>query len=215
MQREHISRIVPLTSTSPVFVAILAFMFLGESLTWSQLLGIMFVVSGAMLISLKANTNGDARFDARSALMLLSSSVFIAIGSVTNKYALGYMSYWNALALLFLSSAVLFLSISIRPSVMREIRAMRQRNLAIGLTWMNYAFSTVSTILAFRAIQLGPVALVSAVSNIRPLFVFVFSSAAGQLFPRFLPPEHNNRKLMLLKAWATLAVAGGLVVMLL
>jgi drug/metabolite transporter (DMT)-like permease len=215
MQSEHISRIVPLTSTTPVFVAILAFMFLGESLSWSQILGIIFVVGGAMLISLKPDTKGNARFDTRTALMLLAAALLIAVGSVANKYALGYMSYWNDATLIFISSAVLFLSVSIRPSVIREIKTMRQRNLSIGLAWMNSIFSLFVAILAYEAVQLGPVALVSSVSNIRPLFVFVFSSAAGQFFPRFLPPEHNNRKLMLIKTGATLAVAGGLVVMLL
>ena len=33
MKSEHVSRIAPLTSTSPVFVAVLAFLFLDESLT--------------------------------------------------------------------------------------------------------------------------------------------------------------------------------------
>ncbi len=168
-----------------------------------------------MFISLKPNAKGDTRFDVRSASILLASAVFIAISSVANKYALGYMSFWNDATLLFLGSAVLFLSISIHPSVIREIRAMRQRNLSIGLAWINSIFSIVVAVLAYWAVQLGPVALVSAVSNSRPLFVFVFSGAAGQLFPRFLPPEHNNRKLMFIKAGATLAVAAGLIVMLL
>jgi drug/metabolite transporter (DMT)-like permease len=140
--------------------------------------------------------------------------MFIAVSNVANKYALGYMTYWNDATLIFLISAVLFLAICIRPSVLREIAGLKERSLTIGLALVNQAVAIVVSILAYWAIQLGPVALASAVFNSKPLFIFVFSGIVGQLFPRFLPPEHSSRKVMLVKAGATLAVVGGLVVML-
>ena len=214
MKSEHVSRIAPLTSTSPVFVAALAFLFLGENFTWQQIFGIAAVVAGAILISLKWDARGGAHFHVRPALMLLTAAVFIAISNVTNKYALGYMSYWNSATLIFLISAVLFLAICIRPSVLREVAGLKERSLTIGLALANQAVAIVVSILAYWAIQLGPVALASAVFNSKPLFIFIFSGIVGHLFPRFLPPERSSRKVMIIRASATLAVVGGLVAML-
>ena len=214
MKSEHVSRIAPLTSTSPIFVAALAFLFLGEKLAWHQLLGIATIVIGAVLISLKWDVKNKAHLNSRSVLMLLTAAVFIAASNVANKYALGYMSYWNDATLLFLTSAVLFLAVCIRPSVIREVVGLRERRLTIGLALINQAVALFVSILAYWAYQLGPVALVSAVFNSKPLFIFVFAALAGRFFPRFLPPERSNRKAVFIRAGATALVVGGLVTML-
>jgi len=214
MKSEHVSRVSPLTSTSPVFVAALAFLFLGENFTWQQIFGIAAVVAGAILISLKWDARGGAHFHVRPVLMLLTAAVFIAISNVTNKYALGYMSYWNSATLIFLISAILFIAICLRPKVLREILSLKERSLTIGLALANQAVAIVATLLAFWAVKLGPVALASAVFNSKPLFVFTFSALVGRVAPRFLPPERSSRKVMIIRASATLAVVGGLVVML-
>jgi drug/metabolite transporter (DMT)-like permease len=214
MKSEHVSRIAPLTSTSPVFVAALAFLFLGESLTRQQVFGIAAVVSGTMVISLRSNAGGRMHFDRRSVAMLLTAAVFIAVSNVANKYALGYMSYWNDATLLFLTSSVLFLSICIRPSILREIAGLKQRTQTVGLALINQAVAVVVSILAYWAIQSGPVALASAAFNSKPLFVFMFSGIVGRFFPHFLPPERSSKMMLFIKAGGTLAVVGGLVVML-
>ncbi|MFA5310617.1 MAG: EamA family transporter [Candidatus Paceibacterota bacterium] len=45
------TKVVAIDRMSLVFVAILAFMFLGESLKWQQLIGVIMMVGGAILVS--------------------------------------------------------------------------------------------------------------------------------------------------------------------
>jgi transporter family protein len=45
------TKVVAIDRMSLVFVAILAFMFLGESLKWQQLIGVILMVGGAILVS--------------------------------------------------------------------------------------------------------------------------------------------------------------------
>jgi drug/metabolite transporter (DMT)-like permease len=213
MKSEHVSRIAPLTSTSPVFVAALAFLFLGESLSWQQVFGIAAVVSGAIIISLRWDAGHGTHIKTRTVLMLLTSAVLIALSNVCNKYALGYLSYWTDAALLFMTSSVVFLSICVRPAVFRQIAALKQRTFTVSLALVNQAVAVVVSILAYWAIQSGPVALASAAFNSKPLFVFLFSGIAGRFFPHFLPPERASRKMVVMKAIGTFAVVGGLVVM--
>lgn len=214
MKSEHVSRISPLISTSPVFVAFLAVVFLDEGLAWQQWLAIAAVVTGAVLISFKTDASGSARFHLRPFVMLMTASVLVAVSNVTNKYALGYMSYWNSATLIFLISSVLFLFVCVRRSVLRELASLRQRNFTIGVALANQAVAMVATVLAFWAVELGPVALVSTVFNSKPLFIFAFAALAGRFVPRFLPQEPASRRVMFMRAGATLLVVGGLVVML-
>ena len=214
MKTDHVSRISPLTSTSPVFVAILAFLFLGERLSWLQITGVAAVVIGAIVISLKWDAKSGASLKLRPVLVLLGAAVLIAISGTLNKYALGYMSFWNDATLLFFASSVIFLAICVRPSVLREIAGLKDRNFTIGLAMVNQAVASVAMVLAYSAVQKGPVALVSAVMNSKPLFIFAFSMAVGRFAPNFLAPDHMNRKSIFIKAGATVLVTAGLVAML-
>jgi drug/metabolite transporter (DMT)-like permease len=214
MKKAHISRISPLTSTSPVFVAVLAFLFLGERLSWLQIIGVTAVVIGAIVISLKWDAKSGASLKIRPALVLIGAAVLIAISGTLNKYALGYMSFWNDATLLFFISSVIFLAICVRPSVLRQVAGLKQRNFTIGLALFNQAVASVAMILAYSAVQKGPVALVSAVMNSKPLFIFAFSMVVGRVAPSFLTPEHSSRKSIFVKAGATALVTAGLAAML-
>jgi len=46
------TKVVAIDRMSLVFVAILAFMFLGESLNWQQLIGVIMMIGGAILVSI-------------------------------------------------------------------------------------------------------------------------------------------------------------------
>jgi drug/metabolite transporter (DMT)-like permease len=213
MKKEHVSRVYPLTSTSPVFVAVFAFLFLGERLSWLQMIGVAAIVIGAVIISLKWDTKSGASLQPRPVLVLLGAAVLIAISGTLNKYALEYMSFWNDATLLFFISSVIFLAVCVRPSVLRQIAGLKDRNFTIALAMFNQAVASVAMVLAYSAVQKGPVALVSAVTNSKPLFIFAFSMAAGRFAPNFLAPEHLNRKTLFIKAGATALVTAGLVAM--
>jgi drug/metabolite transporter (DMT)-like permease len=214
MKSQDVARVSPVTSTAPVFVAILAMLFLGETLGWQQWLAVLAVVTGAVLISFKWDARGAGHFHVRPFLMLITAAVLIAISNVTNKYALGYMSFWNDATLIFLISSTLFIAICLRKSVLREIASLKQRRFTIGFALANQAVAIVATVLAYWAVKLGPVALASTIFNSKPLFIFAFSDLAGHFAPGFLLHERGSRKVTLIRATATLAVVGGLIAML-
>jgi drug/metabolite transporter (DMT)-like permease len=214
MKSEDIARISPLTSTSPVFVAILAMIFLSEAISLRQWLAIGAVVTGVIGFSLKWDGGGPARFHTRPILLLSAASLLIAVGAVCNKYALGYMSYWNSAALLFLITSLMFISMSLRRDVVRHIASLPQRGTAISLALGNQAIGIFASVLSFWAVKLGPVAMVYTIYTSKPVFIFAFAAVAGRLAPGFLLRELGNRKLAVSRAAATLLVVGGLIAML-
>jgi drug/metabolite transporter (DMT)-like permease len=215
MKTEEISRISPLTSTSPVFVAILAMLFLSEAISLQQWLAIVAVVAGVFIISFNWNVKGSVRFHARPVLLLSIASLFVAIGSVSNKYALGFMSYWNSAALIFIISSLIFIGICLRRDVLRQLATMENHKATISLALAGQVVAMVASILSFWSVKLGPVALVSTIYSSKPVFVFAFSSITGRLAPRFMVREPGNRRLTLIRLSGTLVVVGGLVSMLL
>lgn len=57
LKMDDASRIVTIVATFPMFTAFYAYMFLGESLSITRILGIMFVITGAILINWKGVLN--------------------------------------------------------------------------------------------------------------------------------------------------------------
>jgi drug/metabolite transporter (DMT)-like permease len=213
MRKEDVATVPPITSTAPVFVAILAMLFLGEDLALHQWLAIAAVVIGAIAISFKWDPKGGAHFHIRPFLILMAAAVFIAVSNVFNKYALGYMSFWNSATLIFLFSAILFIGICFRPDVLREIASLKERTGTVGFTLANQIAAMAATVLAYWAVQLSPVALASTIFNSKPLFIFAFSGLAARIAPGFLIHEKSSRKLLLVRAEATMLVVAGLVIM--
>lgn len=214
MRKEDVATVSPVTSTAPVFVAILAMLFLGEDLALHHWLAIAAVVTGAIAISFKWDARGGAHFHIRPFLILMAASVLIAVSNVFNKYALGYMSFWNSATLIFLFSAILFIGICFRPNVLREIASLKDRTGTVGFTLANQVAAMTATVLAYKAVQLSPVALASTIFNSKPLFIFAFSGLAARIAPGFLIHEKSSRKLLLVRAGATMLVVAGLLVML-
>lgn len=205
LQKEDVARVIPLMATAPVFVAVLAFIFLGERLAVLQWVGVLLAVGGAVLISFK-HDGGVSRFESRSFFLMLVSSLLFAASDVTSKYAMSYLSFWNNASISFFVTAVIIILICLRAPVVREILGIRPRWITMLAASFNQVMAIAAMVLAFSAIQQGPVSLVSSVMSTRPLFVFVYALALGYLWPGFLIPAPADRKSLAIKLTATLMI---------
>ncbi len=59
LQTGEVSRVIPVVHAHPVFVAILAALFLGETLDYLEWIAILITVAGAMLISIERDSSGS------------------------------------------------------------------------------------------------------------------------------------------------------------
>ena len=69
MESQDVSRLIPVVSTYPIFVAFLSYAFLGESIGLYIWLSIILTVSGAVMVSLGPSQSGRASTSIR--LMIL------------------------------------------------------------------------------------------------------------------------------------------------
>ena len=173
---EEASRASAIIHTFPVFVAILAVVFLGETLGLGQWIAIFIVVSGAITISLWGASDGRLiRFN-KGLPVLLSASLFTALALLAGKYALEELPMWFVYSLRNYGMATIFLFLW-RPGAFKQLyKALSNKQTLIVLLLAEFILAPLAVMLNVLAIKLGPVSLVSTVTATRPVFVFVFGS---------------------------------------
>lgn len=210
MRVEDVSRVVPVISISPVFVAILAVIFLSEGLTALHWAAIVLTVAGAVVISTKAT--GRSRLPTFNAtfLLLIGSSISIAGGQFLTKIAADEMGIWNLLTVRNMglgSACILFM---FRPYVLREtVRALSNATSAGVFFLTEGALVFIGLVLTIWAIELGPVSLVATAMSSRPLFVFIMS--IGMSLPVWkLLNEPLDRRTLAIKLLSTIMILVGI-----
>jgi len=206
MRSEEVSRIMPVTNTFPIFVAILALPLLNEQLNWLQWLAIFITVGGAMLISVQWRAGEKGIHLRKSFLTLMVSSILFGVANIVSKYALEQISFWNMYTVNALCLGLGFLLVSVRPSTLRAIRDMAGRTRALSLIAGNECLAVVGFIFSFWAIEQGPVSIVSTILSTRPAFVFFYAMIVSRFFPAVIN-EHLSRGIL-----ATKVVSIGLII---
>lgn len=211
MKREEVSRVIPVVYTYPVFVAIMAVPLLGETLYYLQWLAIVIVVAGAIMLSVRQTPTGSTSWLGRSFLVLLGSSLLMAMANIASKYALTYISPWNMYCIGVFCMCGFFLLLSTRPHVLKELSNMKQRNSAIRLLAFNEAMAMMGIVLSFWAMERGPVSLVSTIVGSRPIFVVMFALTLSRILPMFIE-WRPGQGMLVLRLMATAMIVGGIAI---
>ena len=211
LKREEVSRVIPMVSTYPVFVAIIAVLLLGETLNYPQWIAIIIVVAGAAIVSTRQSPSGSTTWLGKAFFLLGVSSLLMAVANVATKYALAYMSFWNMYSITIFCMASIFMLISLRPRILKELGNMKRRNSAITLLALNEILVVAGVVLLFWAMERGPVSLVSTIVSSRPLFVVIYALILSRAFPMFLEWQSSKRMLML-RLIAIIMIVGGIAI---
>lgn len=221
------SRAVAISQTNPIFVALLALLFLDERISLLQWGGITLVVTGAVLISVRLQQErpygrigpgltlpSPAVFDLRDRTasygpVLLFASAICAAGSfVVAKAALN--AHLPVLAVYGIQQAAVgavFFTVGLSGGP-RLLAAVRQPNVLAMLVFGEALMPAVSILLGVYAYSLGPASLVAAVLATRPLFVFIASTILSRMRWQFLDESLTARALSV-KAASILMIVGG------
>ena len=212
LKREEVSRVIPVVSTYPIFVAIMAIPLLAETLGYLQWTAIIIVVAGAVMVSVKRSPGGSTSWMGATFLLLSGSSLLMAVADVTSKYALGYISSWNIYWISILTTSIIFLLISLRPRVIRELTNIKQPASTLTLLVFNEVLAMTGIAMMFWAMKLGPVSLVSAITSSRPIFVIIYALILSRIRPMFLLEGKSGRGVLAVRFIATAMIAGGIAI---
>ena len=208
MRREEISRIIPMVFTYPVFVALIAVPLLGETLSYLQWLAILIVVSGAIMISIKKRPSGSTNWPGKMFLLLFGISFLFAMADITGKYALAYFSPWNILVFNESCFGFIWLAISMRPRVFREMYNIRREHSTTAVIIIAQILAPTGVVLLLWAMERGPVSLISTISGSRPVFVTIGALLLSHLSPKFIMQSASKGTTALRIAATALIVVG-------
>ena len=211
LQQGEVSRVIPVTSSSPIFVALLSMPLLGELLNYWQWLAVVITVYGAVLVSLHHDGGGQKTRLQKSFFLLLLAALLTAVSSIGYKYALETMSFWNMVSINAIFVVVIVLVFSMRKSTLLQLKHLPQRTRTFGLIACSQTVVYIGVTLSFIAIANGPVALVSTIMNIRPAFVFLFSLLLSLRYPNLLN-ERLDKRTILYKVFGIVLITGGVAI---
>ena len=208
MQREEVTRAVPVLDSNVIFIAIMAVLFLGEAITPMKWAAICLVVAGAFLASMHQQPARGGFRVGGPFFMLVAASFGIAVYSIVAKYVLGYMSFWHAYAVAGLAAgpafAVVVHASRSWPQVQRAARSRR----TFALVMSANGFVALALFSALWAFELGPVSLASAIMATRPVLLLAFAGLIGYLAPRMLMERSTGAAVIGKSLAATFVTAG-------
>ncbi|PKB63840.1 MAG: hypothetical protein BZY80_05355 [SAR202 cluster bacterium Io17-Chloro-G2] len=209
---EEASRASAIIHTFPVFVAVLAVVFLGETLVAGQWAAILVVVAGAITISVWGSRSGTIFRLNRAFPILIGASMFTALGLLTGKYALEELPVWFVFSMRSYGMAILFVSLW-RPGAFGQLfGAIRNWRTLLVLFLAEFSLAPLAMVLNVAAINLGPVSLVSTITATRPIFVFIYGTLLStSAFP--LLEEPLEPRTLAVKLGAIVTIVGGIAVL--
>jgi drug/metabolite transporter (DMT)-like permease len=204
--REEISRVVPLMFLSPLFVALLAWVSLGETFAVRQYLGIAALIAGAVLVS--------SRFPfsfrrGRAFWLMLLASLSISVFFVLVKHLLNSLDYWSVFGLTRLSMTLLMLPLYFVyfPQLRDTLKAHGIR--VVGVMALDQNIALAANLLITIAAAAGPITLVNALISTQPFFVLLFAVTLSRFFPQLLLGEETQRSTVVQKLLALALMFAG------
>jgi uncharacterized membrane protein len=205
------SRVLPLFQIIPIFVAILSYVLLGETLTSFGIIAFLLIMSGGFMLSLKKISSATFRLR-RSFWWAMAASALYAFPSVLFKLVVVHADFWTTLAYECLGGAIgafiLFL-IFFKKSEQEAITLS-------GNTWIiivgNEILYFIGQLSGFYAVTLGPVALVAAFGSTGPLFTLLYGIILSLWLPQIIKEDLAESTLRIKTIAIILILAGGILI---
>lgn len=207
-----ISREIPIQGgLVPLFTLVFAFSLLGEKLTMLQTAAFVFLVAGAVMISLRKERG---KWVVKAIRDSVFSAGFLALCSVLTKYVFVHSNFisgmvWTRIGFCF---AALFISAFKRN---REIifKAPKQAGVKnVVLYYSSRASGTIGGFLQNYAVSLGSVTIVNALQGVEFTLLLLLTSFLSIYFPKVLK-EKITFNTVVLKLAAMVLITIGLVLL--
>ncbi len=205
---DEVSRVTSLFSLTPIFVLILATIFLGEIFTVQKYVGIILIVVGSFIISIK---RGDKLELSKSLSLMVLSTIFFSLNNIVSKYALGSLDYWNVFIWMRIGA---FLPIPLllyfyRKQTLEVLTQKPKGGIYLGIAEI---MNIIGVILFTIALSYGFVSLVAALGKIQNFIVLIFATLISVFIPRIIKEELKGSTISQKFIAISLMVAGSILI---
>lgn len=212
MKLEEVTRINILWNTIPIFNLILAWLFINEKISTQEFFAMIFLISGAIIASLKINGSAGRffRFSKAFWLMILAC-IFYAAYAVIVRFLSRDLNFYSIFFWVTLFNAILVLVCLFYRDVRNDLldTVHKESRSFFYIFLVVVAISNLGTLLNQWALSLKAGSLVYSFEGFQVLFVFILSFLVSKLFPGFIT-ESLDKKNLFVKFLAFLVVMIGL-----
>jgi drug/metabolite transporter (DMT)-like permease len=205
LDSDEASRVVPITGSAvPLFTLLFAVLFLGEEFTTRQFSGVLLLIVGGAVLSMRL---GQVRGLSRRATLTAigAGAAFAAYFAVVKYIYDSFQPFWSAfaysrfgvgIAALLIFGPVLWRSKSQKRQ--RKPKASRRKTMMyiIGAFLGSKVLGTSMFILQNYAISLGSVTVVNALQGTQYLFVLILAALMSRVLPKLFKEELHQVAVM-------------------
>ncbi len=159
LQTEEASAVAPLFQTAPLFGYLLAYIFLGETLSERQIAGCLIIIAGAVLVSLDPSFR-FVKIKTRLVLLMLACTFALALSSVIFKFFAVQDEFWSTAFWSFAGEVVFGAGLLSIPAYFKQFRTLLRRNpvAVLGVNAANELINLGGTLGVRYALLLAPLA---------------------------------------------------------
>ncbi len=205
IKREEVSRIIPIIYLQPLFIAILASLFLGELFGPLTYVGIAAMILGAVLISIKLPF--EIRFG-KAFWMAISAAALWSLHNVIVKHLLEFTDFWTAFSYTRVGTIIFFAALLYIYFQDLKPLLTKKGSFPLLLSSFNETLTFFAMLLVLAAASIGFITLVSTIVSIQPFFILLLTVFLSMLFPKILK-EEIDRKTIILKFVAITFIFAG------
>ncbi len=209
---EDISVIVPWFLTVPVFGYVLGYIFLGETLTFYQILGSIIVFLGLILISIDFFEDKDRKGVKKQIIIyMLSASLIVAISGIIFKYVTIGGNFWVSSFWEYFGLGVIGLILfTLVPKYRLEFMFMHKKGgrKIFFVNIVSELMTIFGNLLTNFALLLAPVAMVYLVGSFQPAIVLLLIIIGTKFFPHIIK-ENISHKILIQKIIAIIIMIVG------
>ncbi|OGH19994.1 MAG: hypothetical protein A3D74_03810 [Candidatus Levybacteria bacterium RIFCSPHIGHO2_02_FULL_37_13] len=193
---DETSRVIPFFQSIPIFVLILSFLFLGETLSLKQYIGCFIIIFGSFMIALE---KFDLKiFKIRPAFWLIMLSSFLyAISVVLYKVGVEEIPFWHTLPYegfgMILGSLAIFTYKDNKQIFLKQAKGFK-KNIYVLLS-INEIIYVLARYTTYFALSLISASIVNVLSGFQPFFVLIFGIILSLWFPKVLREVINKKVL--------------------
>jgi drug/metabolite transporter (DMT)-like permease len=209
LQTEEASTIAPFFQAAAIFGLILGYFVLGEKISIIQIIGILSIIAGSVILSLRFGQS-TSRVKTRMVILMLTCALAIALSSLIFKFFAVRDEFWTTTFWNFAGQALFGVILMLIASNRLQFKRMMRSNsgAVLSVNIVNELINLGGNLGLRYALLLAPLAIVQAISSTTLFFVLFFGIVLSLFFPRLGREEIGIASLMQ-KIIATILVFAG------
>jgi len=212
LDQEEASIVIPLFQMIPVWGFFFSYILLGETLSGTQLVGCLLIITGSIIITLELSEEKKIKFKKRTVYLMLISTILFALYETLFKFVAieeGFViaSFWEYVGVLLMGILFYIFVRKYRESFLQLLKFQGKRIISLNIA--SESLTIIGNIAINFALILAPVALTLTISGVQPLFVFIIGIFLTLFFPKIYTEKISKKHLVQKVISIVIMVIGG------